>query len=95
VIRRLTSLAEEGGGSNENISDTLLVGSVCCNNVTSWASDSVLIGDARATRYSEIIDHGYLAILNDIGFDRLSCLADNFLDWELGGHILMAYLMEW
>jgi hypothetical protein len=70
-----------GGGVNENTSDAPLVGCVCCN-ITPWVSESVLLGDARATKDSEMVDHRFLFIKEFIGCGRFTCIVKEFLDME-------------
>jgi hypothetical protein len=45
-------------------------------------SDSVLSGDTRATKDSEMVDRRFLLIEEFIGCSRLACFVEKFLDWD-------------
>jgi hypothetical protein len=45
-------------------------------------SDSVILGDARAIKDSEMVDHRFIFIEEFIGCDRFTFLANDFIDWE-------------
>jgi hypothetical protein len=79
--RRPTSLAGGEIESNENTCDTILASCVCCK-ISSWVSESVLLGDERATKDSELVEHGYLVIEELIGGGSFSFLVEEFFDWE-------------
>jgi hypothetical protein len=80
LVVRLTILAGWGGG-NEDTYGTLLDGCVCCN-ISLRASEGVRLGDTRATKYSEMVDHRFLLIEDFIGCSRLTCFVKKCLDWE-------------
>jgi hypothetical protein len=71
-----------GGGSNEDTSNNLLDGCVCCSNITLWVSASLLVGNTRTTTYSEMVDHSFIFIEELIGCGMFTYHVNEFIDWE-------------